>query len=138
LNEDHDGSTIIGHFVTVGHHCRLHACTVEDYCLVGMGSIINEGGYMEKFSMLAAGSVLSPWTRIPAEELWAGNPAKFWRRLTEQEIARRTEDNENYYDLSMDHYYETSYLPYGTAYIEAEKEGIDFGAYTLVGHTHSF
>lgn len=69
LNEDHDGSTIIGHYVTIGHKCVLRGCTIEDECLVGMGSVIEEGAYMEYQSMLGGGSVLTKNTRIPSGEV---------------------------------------------------------------------
>jgi carbonic anhydrase/acetyltransferase-like protein (isoleucine patch superfamily) len=69
LNEDHDGSTIIGHYVTVGHGCSLTACTIEDECLVGMGSVLQEGSYMEKHSMLGSKSVLPKGARIPSGQV---------------------------------------------------------------------
>ena len=33
-----DFPCLIGDFVTVGHSAILHACTVEDECLIGMGA----------------------------------------------------------------------------------------------------
>lgn len=65
----HDGSTIVGHNVTIGHRCLLRACTIEDGCLVGMGSILQEGSYMEEGSVLGAGSVLTAGTRVPRGEV---------------------------------------------------------------------
>ncbi len=69
LGPDHDGSTIIGHYVTVGHKCLLRACTIEDECLVGMGSVLEEGSYMEHKSMLGAGSVLMKGARVASGEV---------------------------------------------------------------------
>lgn len=56
-------------FLIIGHRCILRACTIEDECLVGMGSILEEGSYMEKQSMLAGGSVLTKGTRVPSGEV---------------------------------------------------------------------
>lgn len=77
IDADHDGSTIIGHFVTIGHRCFIRGATVEDRCLVGMGSVLSPGSYMESDSMLGAGSVLAAGQRIPSKQLWVGNPAKY-------------------------------------------------------------
>ncbi len=53
----------------IGHKCVLKACTVESNCVVGAGSILEEGSYMEQFSMLAAGSVLKKGSRINTFEV---------------------------------------------------------------------
>lgn len=53
----------------IGHNCLLKACTVEDNCLIGMGSILEEGSYMEKNSMLGAFSVLTAGTRVPSGQV---------------------------------------------------------------------
>lgn len=126
LSLDHDGSTIIGHFSTIGHGCLLKACTIEEECLVGMGSILNEGSYMETHSMLGAGSVLERGARVPTGELWVGNPAKFLRMLTEDEIEHIKISAEKYAEVAKEHMDEF-YLPYGQQYLEAEKAGYPIG-----------
>jgi len=80
---DHDGSTIIGPYVTVGYGSKLEACTVEPYCLIGAKSILMPGSYMEESAQLLPASVLHG--RVPTGELWGGNPAKFVRNLTQFE-----------------------------------------------------
>jgi len=84
LGVDHDGSTIVGNYVTVGaynllqnneltfatgHRCVLRGCTVENLCIVGMGSVLNEGSYMERESILGAGSVLMANARVPKHQV---------------------------------------------------------------------
>jgi len=125
LSDLHDGSTIIGHHVTIGHGCHLTACTIEDECLVGMGSILQEGSYMEKFSMLGAGSVLPKGARVQTGELWVGNPAKFFRYLTDEEVHSFRKQARAYYETA--HTHDDQFLPHGTLYIEAEKQGIKVG-----------
>ena len=82
--------------VTVGHSCILKGTTVEGYNLIGIKSILEEYSYMEKNSVLAAGSVLKRDTRIPSGQLWAGNPAKYLRDLTHEEIEFLTHSADNY------------------------------------------
>ncbi|KAN0031430.1 hypothetical protein ACTFIV_005294 [Dictyostelium citrinum] len=85
ISMDHNGSTIIGDNVTIGHSCILEACTVEEKCLIGMGSILEPNSYVEANSILGSNSILTKDTRIKSGELWVGRPAKFVRHLTEEE-----------------------------------------------------
>ena len=75
----------IGDYVTIGHGALLTSCTVGDFSLIGQGSIIEEGCIVEKYSMVAAGSVLLSGSLVPTGQLWAGNPAKFIRNLSDEE-----------------------------------------------------
>lgn len=126
LHSDHDGSTIIGHNVTIGHSCHLSACTVEDNCFIGMRSVLCPDSYMEEGSMLAANSVLHSRARIPSGELWAGNPARKMRDLTAEELTSIKDGAYRYWLLAQDHA-EEFYLPTGTNYIEAEKIDPEIG-----------
>ena len=91
------GSTIIGNNVTIGHGCIIHACKIQDDSFIGMGSILMDLSVMEKHSMLAAGSLLSPRKIVKSGELWAGRPAKFMRKLSKDEL--------NYIQTSADNYW---------------------------------
>eukprot|EP00246_Nothoceros_aenigmaticus_P017578 TRINITY_DN8710_c0_g1_i1.p1 TRINITY_DN8710_c0_g1~~TRINITY_DN8710_c0_g1_i1.p1 ORF type:complete len:254 (+),score=53.75 TRINITY_DN8710_c0_g1_i1:131-892(+) len=95
--------TIIGSKVTVGHSAVLHACTVEDESFVGMGATLLDGVVVEKGAMVAAGSLVTQNTRIPSGQIWAGNPAKFLRKLTGEELAFIHKSAENYSQLAEDH-----------------------------------
>jgi carbonic anhydrase/acetyltransferase-like protein (isoleucine patch superfamily) len=79
------GKTIIGSNVTVGHKVLLHACILEDECFVGMGAILMDGVVVKSGGMVAAGSLVTPNKVIKKGEIWAGNPAKYFRELTKQE-----------------------------------------------------
>jgi len=56
LPEGH--ATCIGSDVTVGHKVMLHGCTVEDLCLIGMGSIVLDGAIIRSKVLLGAGSLV--------------------------------------------------------------------------------
>jgi carbonic anhydrase/acetyltransferase-like protein (isoleucine patch superfamily) len=52
-------------------------------------------------------------------QLWGGNPAKFIRKLDDDEITENVQAAEAYHGLAMQH--ENEFEPYGTAYLDAEK-----------------
>ena len=78
--------TIIGEEVTIGHGVHLHACVLQDRCLIGSGAIILDGAMVETGAQVAAAALISPGKTVKSGELWAGVPAKKLRDLTEQEI----------------------------------------------------
>lgn len=77
---------ILGNGITVGHKAVLHACAIDDYCLIGMGSLILDGARIEKHVMVAAGSVVAPGKVLTSGHLYLGNPARAVRALTTIEI----------------------------------------------------
>nr|BAB39954.1 OSJNBa0004B13.8 [Oryza sativa Japonica Group] len=89
--------TIIGDNVTVGHSAVLQGCTVEDEAFVGMGATLLDGVVVEKHGMVAAGALLY-WIQV-----WGGNPAKFLRKLTDDEITFIKESASNYSTLAKAH-----------------------------------
>ena len=71
----------LGGYVTVGHAVILHGCTVEDRCLIGMGSIILNGARIGAGSIIAAGTLIPEKTVVEPGSLWMGSPGKFKRKL---------------------------------------------------------
>lgn len=76
----------IGDKVTIGHAVKLHGCTLQNLCLIGIGAIVLDGAVVEEKSMVAAGSVVKPNFIVPSGKLVAGVPAKVIRDLTQQEL----------------------------------------------------
>jgi len=76
----------VGSKVTVGHAVKLHGCTLEDKCFIGIGAIILDGAVVKENSMVAAGSVVKPGFIVPTGKLVAGVPAKIVRDLSSEEI----------------------------------------------------
>jgi carbonic anhydrase/acetyltransferase-like protein (isoleucine patch superfamily) len=77
----------LGADVSVGHGCTIHACTVGDRVLVGMGTVIMDGTRVGDDCLIAAGSLLPKGKTYEAGSLIMGNPAKAIRKLTAEEIA---------------------------------------------------
>ncbi len=75
----------VGEYVTVGHSVILHGCTIEDRCLIGMGSIILNGAVIGAGSIIAAGTLIPEKTVVEPRSLWMGSPGKFRRKLDERE-----------------------------------------------------
>lgn len=77
--------TTIGDRVTVGHGVIVHACVVEDDCLIGMGSIILDLAHIGRGSFVGAGALITPGTSIPPNSFVLGSPARVVRQVTDEE-----------------------------------------------------
>lgn len=95
LHTTHDGPytaggipLILGQGITVGHQVVLHACTIDDYCLIGMGSLILDGVHIEHHVMVGAGSVVTPGKILESGYLYLGNPARAVRKLSPIELEK--------------------------------------------------
>ena len=77
---------VLGADITVGHGAILHACTIGERCLVGMGAIVMDGAVLENDCMVAAGAIVTPGTVVPSGTLWRGNPGRRARELREAEV----------------------------------------------------
>ena len=75
----------IGRGVTIGHQAVVHACSVGDYCLVGIAAVIMDGAVLEDYVMLGAGAVVPPGRTLKSGHLYLGSPAKQARLLQEGE-----------------------------------------------------
>ena len=77
-----DFGTSVGELVTVGHKAILHACTVADEVLIGMGAIVLDGAEIGARSIIGAGALVTGHKIIPPGSLVLGSPAKVVRQLT--------------------------------------------------------
>ena len=80
-----DFGVSIGKYVTVGHSAVIHACTIQDECLIGMNATILDGAIIGKQSINGANALITKGTQIPEGSLVLGSPAKVVRTLTEEE-----------------------------------------------------
>jgi len=98
--------TLIGDDVTVGHMGLLHACVVETHGFVGMKAVVMDGARVESWGMLAAGALLTPGKVVGNGQLWAGNPAKYWRDLAESDRAQFDLRAGQYVELGREYRFE--------------------------------
>ncbi len=106
MKEQHP--VVLGDDVTVGHNVTLHGCTIENLCLIGMGSIILNGARIGEGSIIAAGSLVPEGAVVPPHSLFMGVPAQFRRHLGDD-------------DLKIIRRYSQNYLGYKDSYLAATK-----------------
>ena len=82
-----DYGAFVGELVTVGHKAVLHACTIADEVLVGMGAIVLDGAEIGARTIIGAGALVTGGTKIPPGSLVLGSPAKVVRALSLEEQA---------------------------------------------------
>ncbi len=92
--------TVIGDSCTVGHAAIIHACTVEDWCLIGMGAILLDGCRIGTGSLVGAGALVTPGTDIPPNSLVLGSPAKVKRLVNAKEREQIEYGAEHYVELT--------------------------------------
>ena len=105
----------------------MHAATVEDGSLIGMGAVLLDGvqvncsscppaavhhagsdacqgaSQVEKGAIVAAGALVLPGKRVPSGQVWAGSPAKFLRNMEEGEADFVLQSADNYAALGAVH-----------------------------------
>ena len=101
-------SVTVGEWVTVGHNVTLHGCTVEDTCLIGMGSVILNGARIGRGSIIAAGTVIPEDSVIEPNSLVVGVPGKIRRKLIPE-------------DEEMILHYARNYLDYTQTYLNERR-----------------
>jgi len=94
--------TSIGARVTIGHGAIIHAATVEDDALVGMGAVILDGAVIKEGAMVGAGTLVPPGKTVPPRTLVVGNPMRIVRELTPDEIAHNRQNIDRYLALSRE------------------------------------
>jgi len=88
LHLAHELPCLVGNYVTIGHNAMVHACTVGDECLIGMGATVLDGAVIGSQCLIAAGALVIGGTQIPPGSLVMGAPARVVRPLQPEELAR--------------------------------------------------
>jgi len=97
-----DYPCVIGAWVTVGHSAVVHACQIDDECLIGMGATILDGAVIGEQSIVGAKALVTQGTQVPPRSMVLGSPAKVVRSLKDEEVAglkvwaQKYVDNANY------------------------------------------
>lgn len=95
--------TLLGNGVSIAHNVVVHACTIRDFTLVGMGAIVLDGAEIGEECLIGAGAVVAPRSQIPSRSLVLGSPAKVVRPLTPAEIERLHRSAENYVRFAQEY-----------------------------------
>ena len=78
--------TTIGNNVSIGHHAIVHACTLHDNVLIGMGAIVMDDAVVNSNTIIAAGAVVLEGTICEPGSIYAGVPAKKVKDIDEAQI----------------------------------------------------
>ena len=103
VHVDENVPCLVGSRVGVGHRVILHGCTVEDECLVGMGSVLLNGVRVGTGSVVAAGAVLPEGMEVPPRSLVMGVPARIVRPVDERLARRIAETWAHYVEQALAH-----------------------------------
>ncbi len=88
LHTDRGFPLVLGQGVTVGHQVMLHGCTVGDFSLIGLQSVVLNGAKIGRHCLVGAGSLVTEGKEFPDGSLIVGRPAVVKRPLTPEEIDR--------------------------------------------------
>ena len=103
LHVDYHSPCIVKDGVIIGHQATVHACTVENGVLVGIGSRILNGAKVGAFSLIGAGALVLENAVIPPYSLVLGLPGKVVRRLTPKEAAAHVPHAKRYAALAREY-----------------------------------
>lgn len=103
LHVDSEQPLVVGRRCVVGHSVTLHACKIEDGCLIGMGATVLSGANIGAGSLVAAGTLILENAQIPPRSLVAGIPGKVRRQTTKNELEDIRRGTESYMELACEH-----------------------------------
>ena len=98
-----DGDAVIGAWCTIGHAAIVHACTIEDECLIGMGATVLDRARIGARSIVGANALVKEDFTCPPGSLVLGVPAKVVRALTPEEQAGLRQWAEKYVEVAQAH-----------------------------------
>lgn len=92
-------ATSIGDNVSIGHNAIVHGCQIEENVLIGMGAIVMDNCVVKKNSVIAAGAVVTANTVVEENSIYAGVPAKFIKKLSQEQVEQLILKTANNYTL---------------------------------------
>jgi|SRR5688572_5355517 len=93
----------VGKYTTIGHSAIIHACTIGDECLIGMGATILDGAVIGDHCIVGANSLVTQRFVAPAGSMILGSPAKVVRSLKESELLGLRSWAEKYIEVAKAH-----------------------------------
>lgn len=98
-----DFGAYIGKWCTIGHAAIVHACTIGDECLIGMGATILDGAVIGDQCIIGANALVPQGMQVPPRSMVYGSPAKVVRPLREAEVAGLKPWAEKYVQVARAH-----------------------------------
>lgn len=92
--------TVIGDDVTVGHSAIVHAATVADRVLVGMGAVLLSRCKIGPDTIIGARALVTEEVEVPSGVLAIGMPARVKRPLTDEERSSIIESARHYMEYA--------------------------------------
>ena len=93
----------IGAWCTIGHSAIVHACTIGDECLIGMGATVLDGAEIGARSLIGAHALVPMGMKVPPGSMVYGAPAKVVRPLTAEEQGALRRMAEKYLEVARGH-----------------------------------
>lgn len=103
VHTDYGKPTRIGSRVTIGHNAIIHACRIDDDCLIGMGTILLNETHVQTGTIVAAGSLLLEHQAVGPYHLVAGSPATVRKALPSYPVPKIADPVGNYRDAADEH-----------------------------------
>jgi carbonic anhydrase/acetyltransferase-like protein (isoleucine patch superfamily) len=98
-----DYGAYIGAWCTIGHAAIIHACTIGDECLIGMGATVLDGAKIGARSIVGAHALVPQRFECPPGSMVYGSPARVVRPLTGEEKAGLRKWAEKYVEVAKAH-----------------------------------
>lgn len=89
--------------VGVGHRAVVHCRSVGSRSLIATGAIVLDGCEIGQCCIIAAGSVLTPGTKIPDGHVVMGVPGRIVRKTTDADLAVIDHVVRSYIELGRQH-----------------------------------
>ncbi len=88
IHVDRGRPCVVGRGVSVAHGAILHAATIGDHVLVGIGARVLSGAVVGENSIVGAGAVVTEGAVVPPRSLVLGVPARVVKPVTAEQIER--------------------------------------------------
>ncbi|MHB8126868.1 MAG: gamma carbonic anhydrase family protein [Desulfitobacteriaceae bacterium] len=78
----------IGDKVIIGHNAVIHACTIGNGSLIGMGALVLNRAIIGEGCLIGAGSIVTEDMVVPPGKMVIGSPARAIREVTPEQHSR--------------------------------------------------
>lgn len=98
-----DGTCRVGKRVTIGHGAIIHASSIGDFAIIGMGAVVSLCAEVGEETIIAEGSIVTCRQSIPSGVVAGGNPAKELRKITAEDKRNWGYGKQLYIDLAKEY-----------------------------------